>query len=132
MIWLLFTENFINLSVSQAKPVKIGGLPGRLEATGRSVATSTKIYVEEVMKEKLSNLKLAIQGFGNVVRWTSYFLEKFGAKIVAISDINGGIYNDRGFNIEKLFQYAPTKNITIADYTEADEILKGERNTGIA
>ena len=108
------------------KPIKIGGLPGRLEATGRSVATSTKIYVEEVMKEKLSNLKIAIQGFGNVGRWTSYFLEKFGAKVVAISDINGGIYNDRGFNIEKLFQYAPTKNITIADYPEADKITNKE------
>jgi len=108
------------------KPIKIGGLPGRLEATGRSVATSTKIYVEEVMKEKLNNLKIAIQGFGNVGRWASYFLENFGAKIVAISDINGGIYNEKGVSIEKLFQYAPTKNITIADYPEAYKITNAE------
>ncbi len=104
------------------KPVKIGGLPGRLEATGRSVATSTKLYVEEIMKEKLSNLKIAIQGFGNVGRWTSYFLQKWGAKIVAISDIYGGIYNEKGFDIEKLFEYAPTKNITISDYPDAEKI----------
>lgn len=108
------------------KPVKIGGLPGRLEATGRSVATSTRIFVEEVVKERIENLKIAIQGFGNVGRWTSYFLNKWGAKIVALSDINGGIYNDKGFDIEKLFQYSPTKNITIADYPDAEKITNEE------
>ncbi|MCM8818781.1 MAG: Glu/Leu/Phe/Val dehydrogenase [Candidatus Omnitrophica bacterium] len=104
------------------KPVKIGGLPGRLEATGRSVATSTRLFTEEIMKTKLEDLKLAIQGFGNVGRWTAYFLNQWGAKIVAISDIYGGIYNEKGFDIEKLFQYAPTKNITISDYPDAEKI----------
>ncbi|MGC8977095.1 MAG: Glu/Leu/Phe/Val family dehydrogenase [Candidatus Ratteibacteria bacterium] len=108
------------------KPVKIGGLPGRLEATGRSVATSTKIFVENVMKESIKNMKIGVQGFGNVGRWACYFLEKFGAKIVAISDIYGGIYNDHGFNIEKLFEYAPNKNITIADYPESEKITNEE------
>ncbi|MCM8810724.1 MAG: hypothetical protein NC917_03640, partial [Candidatus Omnitrophica bacterium] len=75
------------------KPVKIGGLPGRHEATGRSVSITTKIFVEEIMKDKLKNKKIAIQGFGNVGSWTSYFLYNWGAKIVAISDISGGIYN---------------------------------------
>ncbi|MCM8807938.1 MAG: Glu/Leu/Phe/Val dehydrogenase [Candidatus Omnitrophica bacterium] len=108
------------------KPVKIGGLPGRLEATGRSVATSTKLYVEEIMKKKLENMKIAIQGFGNVGRWTSYFLYKWGAKIVAVSDIYGGIYNEKGFDIEKLFEYAPTKDITISDYPESEKITNEE------
>ncbi|MCS7181285.1 MAG: Glu/Leu/Phe/Val dehydrogenase, partial [bacterium] len=108
------------------KPVKIGGLPGRLEATGRSVSITTKIFVEEIMKEKLQNLKIAIQGFGNVGRWTSYFLNKWGAKIVAVSDIYGGIYNERGFDIEKLFKYAPDKNKTIADYPESEKITNSQ------
>ncbi|MCM8803703.1 MAG: Glu/Leu/Phe/Val dehydrogenase [Candidatus Omnitrophica bacterium] len=108
------------------KPVKIGGLPGRLEATGRSVATSTKLYVNDIMKEDLKNIKIAIQGFGNVGRWTSYFLYKWGAKIIAVSDINGGIYNENGFDIEKLFKYAPTKDITISDYPEGEKITNKE------
>ncbi|HOK56812.1 MAG TPA: Glu/Leu/Phe/Val dehydrogenase [bacterium] len=108
------------------KPVKIGGLPGRLEATGRSVATSTRLYVENIMKNKLGNIKVAVQGFGNVGRWTSFFLYKWGAKIVAVSDIYGGVYNEKGFDIEGLFKYAPKKNITISDYPEGEKISNEE------
>ncbi|MCM8767510.1 MAG: Glu/Leu/Phe/Val dehydrogenase [Candidatus Omnitrophica bacterium] len=108
------------------KPVKIGGLPGRHEATGRSVSITTKIFVEEIMKDKLKNKKIAIQGFGNVGSWTSYFLYNWGAKIVAISDISGGIYNENGFDIDKLFNFFQDKKRTISEYIEGDKITNSQ------
>ncbi|MFN4227405.1 MAG: Glu/Leu/Phe/Val family dehydrogenase [Candidatus Ratteibacteria bacterium] len=108
------------------KPVKIGGLPGRLEATGRSVSITTKIFIEEIMRDKLKNKRIAIQGFGNVGSWTAYFLNKWNAKIVAISDISGGIYNENGINIDKLFKFFNDKSKKIYDYPEGDKITNSQ------
>ncbi|MCD6407952.1 Glu/Leu/Phe/Val dehydrogenase [bacterium] len=108
------------------KPVRIGGLPGRREATGRGVAKSVFLTGERILKKKNSEIKVAIQGFGNVGRWTAYFLHKKGVKIVGVSDKWGGIYNENGIDIEKLFLHSPDRNKTVAGFPEAEDITNEE------
>ena len=91
------------------KPLGIGGLPGRKEATGRGVAFSTGFAVKNCLKSDIKGMKIAVQGFGNVGSWACFFIEKMGATIVGVSDISGGLYNEKGLNIEKLMEYYNSK-----------------------
>jgi glutamate dehydrogenase/leucine dehydrogenase len=87
------------------KPLGIGGLPGRKEATGRGVSFSAMYGAKKLLKKDIKGLKVAVQGFGNVGSWTAYFLHEMGAKVVAVSDVNGGLYNAKGIDINKLMAY---------------------------
>ena len=84
------------------KPLGIGGLPGRKEATGYGVAFVADYSHHKYFGRDIRDIKIAIQGFGNVGSYTAYFLNKRGAKIVCVSDISGGIYNSKGMDIEEL------------------------------
>ena len=84
------------------KPYRIGGLPGRQEATGYGVAHTTRLAVEQILGKSLKSTTVAIQGFGNVGRWTAWFLAAGGAKVVAVSDINTAIYSEDGLQINKM------------------------------
>ena len=108
------------------KPVIIGGLPGRLQATGRGVSHSAKLGIENILKKDIGKTDITVQGFGNVGRWTAYFLHKMGAKITAVYDIGGIIYNRKGIDIEKLFKYAPTSKDTIKGFPGAEPITADE------
>lgn len=83
-------------AVVTGKPVELGGSLGREEATGRGVC----IILREAVKSHKLDLKkitVAVQGFGNVGSHTARILEQeMGVKVVAISDVKGGIYNPRG------------------------------------
>lgn len=82
--------------VVTGKPIELGGSLGREEATGRGVC----IALREAAKTNQFDLKkitVAIQGFGNVGSHTARILEQeMGVKVVAISDVRGGVYNPRG------------------------------------
>jgi glutamate dehydrogenase (NAD(P)+) len=89
--------------VVTGKPVAIGGSLGRFEATGRGVL----IIAEEACKQRgvsLAGATIAIQGFGNVGGEASRLLNDAGAKIVAISDDRGGMYNPEGLDIPALYE----------------------------
>jgi len=85
------------------KPADIGGIPHELGSTGFGVFHATKVAVEHLGLE-LNNMSVAIEGFGNVGIFTAKFLSEHGAKIVAVSDSKGCIYNEDGLNIEKLIK----------------------------
>jgi glutamate dehydrogenase (NAD(P)+) len=87
--------------VVTGKPVEIGGSQGRVEATGRGVLFIT----QEACKDQgiaLRGATVAIQGFGNVGGVAARLLTDAGAKVVAISDAAGGLYNPKGLDIEEL------------------------------
>ena len=84
------------------KPPRVGGLPGRLEATGRGVAHAARLALSKFLAKPVEEATVAIQGFGNVGSWTARFLSEWGAKVVAVSDITSGIHNAKGLNIEYL------------------------------
>jgi glutamate dehydrogenase (NAD(P)+) len=83
------------------KPLDLGGAPGREAATGRGV-----VYVLEAAARHwgldLSNTRVAIQGFGNVGSWVARALRELSAKVVAVSDVAGGIYDANGLDVDAL------------------------------
>ncbi len=90
-----------------------GWLPGRKEATGLGVAWVTKLYVEEVMGKDLSQMTVAVQGFGNVGSHVAKYIYEMGAKVVGISDIYGGLYDANGIRVDQLLEHAAKKGTVV-------------------
>lgn len=86
------------------KPVILGGILGRKEATGRGVAYTVAAACEKIGID-IKNASVAVQGFGNVGSIAALLLFEIGAKIVAVSDVTGGIKNEKGINVKNLFEY---------------------------
>jgi glutamate dehydrogenase/leucine dehydrogenase len=86
------------------KPVEVGGSLGREEATGQGCAFIIKSASEEY-GIRLNGAKVVIQGFGNVGSHAARFLAEDGCKLIAISDSQGGIYQPKGLDVERVLQY---------------------------
>lgn len=86
------------------KPVMLGGIVGRREATGRGVV-STIAAACECLNLRLPNLRVAVQGFGNVGSVAACAIAERGATVVAVSDISGGIVNENGLDVPRLIEY---------------------------
>ena len=84
------------------KPPRIGGLPGREEATGYGVASTTKLAASQILGKDLRDLTVAVQGFGNVGKWTARFLSDWGARVVAVSDVGTALYAEKGLPISEV------------------------------
>jgi glutamate dehydrogenase (NAD(P)+) len=107
-------------SIVTGKPVLLGGSVGRREATGRGVAYLVNRATDTIGLD-ISKSTAVVQGFGNVGSVTALSLAKYGAKIIAVSDAFGGIYNASGIDIWKLDRYASEKN-TIKGFPGGDPI----------
>ncbi len=84
--------------VFTAKPVVLWGNPVREYSTGFGVA----VWAREAAKKLWGGIEgktVAVQGFGNVGYWGAYWLEKMGAKVVAVTDSKGGVYNPNGLKL---------------------------------
>ncbi len=106
------------------KPVILGGIVGRKEATGKGVVFST-VEACKTLGIEVSKARVAIQGFGNVASVAAKGISDMGAKVIAVSDINGGFYNENGLNIDELIEYADM-NKSLEDYTKAVSITNEE------
>ncbi len=99
MAWIMDTYSMMHghsvPAVVTGKPVTIGGSSGRIEATGRGVLFITQAACVD-HGVALEGARVAVQGFGNVGSVAAKLLSDAGAKIVAISDSNGGLYNADG------------------------------------
>ncbi|KDO57038.1 hypothetical protein CISIN_1g014463mg [Citrus sinensis] len=82
----------------------LGGSLGREAATGLGVFFATEALLAEHGKS-ISNMKFAIQGFGNVGSWAAKFFHEHGGKVVAVSDITGAIKNPNGIDVPALLKY---------------------------
>lgn len=125
MAWFMDTYSqeqggYAQPGVVTGKPVEIGGSLGRNHATGLGV-----IYVceraMEVNQMKMSGSRIAIQGFGNVGSFAAKFAFERGARIVAVSDVTGGIFNGDGLNIPDLMEYVKT-NKGVKGYPKSQPI----------
>src|SRR3954469_8437986 len=92
-------------AVVTGKPIEMGGSLGRREATGRGVMIVTREAAKHLGLE-IRGATVAVQGFGNVGSVSADLLAKIGAKIVAVTDWKGGVYNDQGLDITKMLDYA--------------------------
>src|SRR4030095_900802 len=87
-------------SVVTGKPVELGGSLGRREATGRGVMIATREAARHVGID-VKGARVAIQGFGKVRSISAQLLARQGARIVAITDWKGGVYNEKGIDVDK-------------------------------
>jgi len=110
------------------KPSEMGGLPHELGSTGWGVYQAT-ITALKFLKMKVKRTTVAIEGFGNVGTFTAKFLSKAGARIVAVSDSKGTIYNPRGLDIDKLIKIKEEKK-TVTKYG-GGKILKNSQLFGL-
>jgi len=108
MAWIMDTYS-INVghtvpSVVTGKPVSIGGSLGRTEATGRGVAYCVRRAITHIGLNSDSPTA-SVQGFGNVGSVAARLLHEAGFKVVAVSDVHGGVYNANGLDIPRLQAY---------------------------
>lgn len=115
MAWFMDTYSqeqggFAQPGVVTGKPVEIGGSLGRNHATGLGVVyTAEKAF--EVNNMSLKGARIAVQGFGNVGSFAAKFAYERGAKIIALSDVSGGIFNGDGFNIPDVMEYIKNNKV---------------------
>ncbi len=109
MAWIMDTysmhQGYSVPAVVTGKPLAIGGSEGRLEATARGV----QIVTREAMRHidmKPEGAKVVVQGFGNVGGITARLLHEMGCKVVALSDISGGVYNPQGIDVPVAMRYS--------------------------
>jgi glutamate dehydrogenase (NAD(P)+) len=114
MSWIFdqYSKRFgFSPAVVTGKPVHVHGSLGRDAATGRG-AMITMRQVLAADGKKLAGTRFAIQGFGNVGSWLAKLLHEQGAKVVAVSDVYGGVFNGDGLDIPRLMEHvAETKRV---------------------
>src|SRR5271168_372142 len=110
-------------SIVTGKPVSIGGSLGRKEATGRGVAFLADRVIEILKLPEDS--RVIVQGFGNVGSYAAAGMAKYGARIVGISDVSGGIYNANGLDLRALEGHN-ARTGSVAGFPGGDKISNDE------
>ncbi len=121
MAWVLDTYSQLQgkpcPGVVTGKPIELGGSKGRNSATGRGVVISTKLMLHTVGKE-LKESTIAIQGMGNVGSNAARIFHHRGAKVVAVSDVSGGIYCEKGLDMDVISEFLENTGKMLEDYNE--------------
>ena len=124
MAWFLDTYSMMvgyqALGVVTGKPVSVGGSVGREEATGRGVMNVLRSFLKTQNKQ-LTDVRVAVQGFGNVGYHTARLLDARGATVIAISERSSGVYDESGIDIEAAGAYYKS-NGTLQGFQGLDEI----------
>jgi glutamate dehydrogenase (NAD(P)+) len=111
--------------VVTGKPVCIGGLRGRREATGTGVVYCIEKAMETLKINQNDKVRVVLQGFGNVGSVSALGMYTRGFKVISVGDAGGAIINKKGLNIPKLVEYASEKG-TVAGFPEADGMDRKE------
>jgi len=111
-------------AIVTGKPLELGGSAGREAATGKGTAVITRETAQN-WNIDLKNSKVVIQGFGNVGSYAAKFLHEYGCKIIAVSDVTGGLYDPDGLDIDSLFEYNYA-NKTIDGFDQGKKITNDE------
>jgi glutamate dehydrogenase (NAD(P)+) len=124
MAWIMDTYSMhvghTSTAVVTGKPIELGGSAGRHEATGRGVSIVARETARH-MGLDIKGARVAIQGFGNVGSVSAYQLAALGAKIVAVTDWKGGVYNAAGLDLARLSDHARAHK-TVAGFDGADAL----------
>jgi len=124
MAWIMDTYSMhmrhTVTSVVTGKPLTIGGSRGRVEATGRGLMIISR-EAARANGFELAGSRVAVQGFGNVGSVTAKMCHAVGAKVVAVSDIKGGICNDRGLDVPAVLEHYAKKK-TLEGFPGAEAI----------
>jgi len=122
MGWIMDTysmfKGYTVSGVVTGKPVGIGGSVGRSTATGRGVMLITKEILHR-MGTPVHDTSVAIQGAGKVGGTAARLLHKEGMKVVALSDVSGGVFNKNGLDIPKIMDFVEGGGL-LSDYENGD------------
>jgi glutamate dehydrogenase (NAD(P)+) len=128
MAWILDVYSQIHghpvPEVITGKPISLGGSEGRYNSTARGCV----IAAREAAKAKGFSLKgatVAIQGYGNAGSWSGILVEEMGAKVLAVSDSGGGIYNKQGLDSKKVEAFKE-KTGSVVGFQGAESITNGD------
>jgi glutamate dehydrogenase (NAD(P)+) len=128
MAWIMDTysqhKGYAVPEIVTGKPVDIGGTLGRRDATGRGLVY-TIVEAAKHIKMELSRCTAAIQGFGNVGSVAAQELAKMEAKVIAVSDRTGGLYDKKGLPVESLLDHG-AKNGDLGNCPFGDKITNEE------
>ena len=132
MSWIMDTYSqqvgYAVPGVVTGKPLALGGSLGREEATGRGVVYVTLEALRH-LNLPIEQATVAIQGFGNVGSHTARIMQQQGARVIAVSDVHGGIYNARGLDIPELIRRYRNgghsfRDINMGDAITNEDLLK--------
>ena len=117
-------------SIVTGKPLSVGGSLGREDATGRGIAVLT-LEALRTCGINSEGSSVAIQGFGNVGSAVARILYEIGLRVVAVSDVTGGIYNPKGLPIPEVLRHyhegeEPLREIKVGDWITNEELLTTE------
>lgn len=107
-------------SIVTGKPIGLGGSLGRREATGRGVGYLINRAMDTIGMPS-AQATAVVQGFGNVGSVAAHSLSKYGVKIIAVSDVSGGLFNKKGMDLWKLEEHV-NRHKMLAGFPEADPI----------
>ncbi len=128
MAWIMDTysmsKGYSVLGVVTGKPIALGGSKGRLEATGRGCTITAKLSAQH-LGISFDGATVAVQGFGNVGSVSAILLAKEGCKIIAVSDSKGGIYNQKGLDVEDVRSHKKATG-SVVGYKDAEAITNAE------
>ncbi len=129
MAWMMdtyaMTLGHSTPDVVTGKPVIVGGSLGRREATGRGVMI-TALRALQHLGIPVRGATVAVQGFGNVGSVAACLLHDQGAKVIAISDVSGGLYDPDGLDAYDVLAYAESHGRLVAGYPKAEPISNEE------
>src|SRR5437870_343408 len=129
MAWIMDTYsalkgNYVQPEVITGKPLAIGGSLGRTEATGRGLSFTVREAARK-LKLNMHTATVAVQGFGNAGQFAAELLEEQGAKVIAVSDSKGGVYNKSGIQIGALRKHKEEKG-SVVGFAEGKSISNEE------
>ncbi len=107
-------------AIVTGKPVEMGGSLGREAATGRGAA----YILQEASRDfrlDIQEARIVVQGFGNAGSWAARLMRDMGCKIIGVSDVDGGVYNPGGLDVDRLFDYQ-IESGGIAGFSGSEEI----------
>ncbi len=135
MAWMMDTysqeRGFAIPGVVTGKPIEIGGSLGRNESTGRGVVYTIQHAIKHLTKLGKTSIRMdsattvSVHGFGKVGAVAAYEIHQLGAKVIAVSDYSGGVYNKNGLNIPELMSHVKRGEL-LSEYKGQCESISNE------
>ena len=112
-------------AVVTGKPIGIGGSQGRTEATGHGVIIMMEAALQDAGYTNPADVSVVIQGFGNVGSHAALYAEELGYKVVAVSDVEGGIYNKNGLDVKAVVNHLQNTG-SVVGFLDSEPVSNGE------
>ena len=127
MAWMMDTYGQIHghtPACVTGKPVELGGSAGRDSATGRGAVFITTEAVGD-MDMVMKDARVVVQGFGNVGSWFARIASEQGCVIIAVSDVNGGVFNSNGLDVQALSKHVAESGF-VAGFPSSEDLTNEE------